>query len=103
MCADLRTDTIFASGNLFCLYLVCAKSPAFIGGSLRSRVSAVSIAIAVSTATITAKRLHDGSYRDRQHRNNCKRYETSKMWGLVQKRTSREWFLGLGLDKISSS
>jgi len=55
MCADLRIDTIYASGNLFCLYLVCAKSPTFIGGSLRSRVSAVSVAIAVNTATIAAR------------------------------------------------
>ena len=55
MCADLRIDTIFASGNLFCLYLVCAKSPAFIGRCLRSRVSAVSIARAVNTATIAAR------------------------------------------------
>jgi len=55
MCADIRIDTIYASGNLFCLYLVCAKSPAFIGGSLRSRVSAVSVAIAVNTATIAAR------------------------------------------------
>ena len=54
MCADLRIDTIYASGNLFCMYLVCAKSPTFIGGSLRSRVSAVSVAIAVNTATIAA-------------------------------------------------
>ena len=55
MCADLRIDTIFALGNLFCLYLVCAKSPAFIGRCLRSRVSAVSIARAVNTATIAAR------------------------------------------------
>ena len=54
MCADIRIDTVYASGNLFCLYLVCAKSPTFIGGSLRSRVSAVSVAIAVNTATIAA-------------------------------------------------